>query len=78
MFVFILHCIFVFNRKLFIKTDGGKTTGPKSFSGPIGKVCKGDVHLMDVQSFVPIPTTLPDLDDAVWKDLSRDQQMLYR
>ena len=33
---------------------------------------------MEVVDFTNIETPLPDLDEVVWKDLSRDQQLLYR
>ena len=36
------------------------------------------MHLKDVVNFLPICTTLRDLEEKVWKDLSRDQQLLYR
>lgn len=58
--------------------DGGLgTSGPDSFKGPLGQTCKTDVHLLDVVEFEAIPTTLEDLPDEVWKDLSRDQKLLY-
>ena len=66
-------------RALFSHCDNGLgTSGPDSFKGPLGQACSGDVHLLDVVQFVPIATSLPDLDENVWKDLSRDQQLLYR
>ena len=66
-------------RALFSHCDDGLgTSGPDSFKGPLGQACCGDVHLLDVVQFVPIATTLPDLCETVWKDLSRDQQLLYR
>ena len=66
-------------RALFTHCDGGLgTSGPDSFKGPLGQACSGEVHLQDVVKFVPISTTLPDLEPEVWQDLSRDQQLLYR
>ena len=66
-------------RHLFCFCDGGLgTSGPDSFKGPLGKECKEAVHLKDVIKFDVIPSTLDDLDDAVWKDLSRDQKLLYQ
>ena len=66
-------------RALFCHCDGGMgTSGPDSFKGVLGQACCGDVHLLDVVKFVPICTTLPDLRTEIWKDLSRDQQLLYR
>ena len=66
-------------RALFSHCDEGLgTSGPESFKGPLGQACCGDVHLRDVVQFVPINTSLPNLSEEVWKDLSRDQQLLYR
>ena len=66
-------------RHLFTHCDGGHgTSGPSSFEGPLGQACCGDVHLGKVVTFVVISTTLPDLEDAEWQDLSRDQKLLYR
>ena len=66
-------------RHLFTHCDGGHgTSGPTSFVGPLGQACCGDVHLGTVVCFVVISTTLPDLEDSVCKDLSRDQKLLYR
>ena len=66
-------------RHLFAHCDGGfGTSGPDSFKGPIGQECKGKIHLLDVVEFAPIATTVPDLEEEVWSDLSRDQKLLYR
>ena len=66
-------------RALFAHCDGGHgTSGPNSFEGPLGKACCKDVHLGIVVKFSPIYSSLPDLDEPVWKDLSRDQKLLYR
>ena len=66
-------------RHLFCHCDGGHgTSGPDSFKGPIGQECKGKIHLLDVIDYIPIPTTVPDLDEDVWTDLSRDQKLLFR
>ena len=66
-------------RALFKYCDGGQgTSGPDSFKGPLGQACSGDVHLGNIVNFTPISTTLSDLEESVWKDLSRDQQILYR
>ena len=66
-------------RHLFSHCDGGLgTSGPDSFKGPIGKQCKGEVHLLNVVQFEIISTGLDDLDVSVWSDLSRDQKLLYQ
>lgn len=66
-------------RHLFDQCDGGfGTSGPDSFKGPIGQACTGELHLLDTVKFEKIETPLSDLDESVWKDLSQDQQLLYR
>ena len=66
-------------RHLFCHCDGGHgTSGPDSFMGPIGQDCKGKIHLLEVVVFTPIPTSVPDMEEEVWMDLSRDQKLLYR
>ena len=66
-------------RHLFEVCDGGfGTSGPESFKGPLGQACKGELHLLDTVQFEPVATPLLDLDESVWKDLSHDQQLLYR
>ena len=66
-------------RHLFTSCDGGHgTSGPESFAGPIGQAVKGPIHLLDLATFTPINTSLPDLPDTVWQNLSRDQKLLYR
>ena len=66
-------------RALFTHCDGGHgTSGPNSFEGPLGQACCKDVHVGNVTNFSKISTSLPDLDEHVWRDLSRDQQLLYR
>ena len=66
-------------RHLFSHCDGGLgTSGPDSFKGPIGKDCKEEIHLRNVVKFDVIPTTLENFAGEVWKDLSRDQKLLYQ
>ena len=66
-------------RHYFEKSDGGfGTSGPESFKGPIGKACTQDLHLLPVVEFEKVETSLSDLEEKVWKDLSRDQKLLYR
>lgn len=66
-------------RHLFIACDGGHgTSGPESFAGPLGQLAKGDIHLLNICTFTPIGSSLPDLPDTVWKDLSLDQKILYQ
>ena len=66
-------------QALFTHCDGGHgTSGPDSFKGPLGQACTGEVHLGNIAKFTPISTSLPDLDESVWKDLSLDHKLLYR
>ena len=66
-------------RHYFDKSDRGfGTSGPESFKGPIGKACTQDLHLLPVVEFEKVETSLSDLEEKVWKDLSRDQKLLYR
>ena len=66
-------------RHYFDQCDGGfGTSGLYSFKGPIGQRCKEDLHLLETVPFEKIETSLGDLEDKVWKDLSCDQQLLYR
>ena len=78
-FVCQLHGIELPFRHLFSHCDGGLgTSGPDSFKGPTGKQCKEEVHLLVVIQFETISTSLEDLDNSVWTDLSRDQKLLYQ
>ena len=66
-------------RHLFSHCDGGLgTSGPDSFKGPIGKQCKEEIHLKDIVNFEIISTSLVNLDEHIWTDLSRDQKLLYQ
>lgn len=56
----------------------GTTTGPRSFSGPLGTQCAGDVWRLPVVVFRPVPGAVQELPDKVLKELSTDQQLLYR
>lgn len=63
-------------RHLFSKLDGG-TSGPRSFTGPIGKVIvnKGFLNTLPIVKFCPIKCgLLPEIDRSL---LSKDQQYLY-
>ncbi|KAF0288495.1 hypothetical protein FJT64_013150 [Amphibalanus amphitrite] len=64
-------------RHLFLSLDGA-TSGPRSFSGPIGKACSGDVWEREVVAFEPVPGSTPDLPPDVVQQLSTDQQLLHQ
>ena len=57
-------------------TDG-VTKGPDSLSGPVGSTLSVDIWLEPVVSFQPLPGKVPEMPDAVVKELSRDQQLAY-
>ena len=62
---------------LFSYCDGGLgTNGPDSFKDPNGASLKGDLYLDQVLQFYIISTTLHELPELVWCDLSRDQTLL--
>ncbi|HKU33678.1 MAG TPA: hypothetical protein VJR22_07525 [Candidatus Nitrosotalea sp.] len=65
-------------RALFKKLDG-ETTGPKSFSGSIGKCCSEEMHFQPQVQFQVVETPLTDgfIPDSVRDDLSNDQRLLY-
>ncbi|CAG4960190.1 unnamed protein product [Parnassius apollo] len=72
--VCLLHTNELPLRHLFEHLDG-KTTGPRSFTGVIGKALKGCENLPVVQ-FTPIACKLPDISKSR-SDLSTDQLYLY-
>ena len=76
-FVCQLHANELCLRAVFHKLDGS-TTGPKSFSGPLGRAASGEVHRLETASFRAVTGPLPDLPDQLVADLSTDQQLLYR
>ena len=65
------------NLRSLVTTLDGTTTGPRSFTGPIGRLCAGDVWQADVVAYEPVPGNTPDLPAAVIQELSTDQQLLY-
>ena len=76
-FVCQLHANELLLRATFHFLDGS-TTGPKSFSGPLGRAASGEVHQLEVATFRAVPGPLPDLPDQLVAELSSDQQLLYR
>ena len=71
-FICQLHANELPLRHLF-QTLHGKTAGPNSYSGEIGKMLDG-CEKLDVVNFIPIPFDLPDMNQS---DLNTDQQYLY-
>ena len=73
-----LHRIELPFRHYFINLDG-VTSGPNSFTGPIGKLAGGCLHQMDVRKFAPLKCdSFEPLPEQVEKKLSWDQRVLYR
>lgn len=65
-------------RKLFVHLDG-KTTGPGTFEGPIGKQLRGPVHEMPVADFPVIECNdWVELPASVERELSTDVKLLYK
>ena len=64
-------------REVFKQLDG-KTRGPNSYFGPLGKAASGDVRRLPVAQFRPVAGSVPELPEAVAADLSDDQQLLYQ
>jgi len=64
-------------RALFKKLDG-RSTGPNSFTGPLGIMCSKDLHDMPVCNFQPIEGSIgsSNVDGELNKDLSSDQRLL--
>lgn len=73
--VCLLHTNELLLRHLFHHLDGA-TTGPKCFSGPIGKALTACTEL-HITSYEPIPLLQP-LPHVDVKDLSTDQQYLWQ
>jgi len=65
-------------RALFKKPDG-VTTGPQSFSGPLGKKCKENFHNQPQIAFERVENPLKEglEKEEYFSDLSTDQRLLY-
>ena len=74
-FVCLLHGNELPLRHLFEHLDGS-TTGPRSFSGPVGAQLQ-HCETMPKAKFAPIESNLQVLPDSVLQDLSTDQKYLY-
>ena len=72
--VYLLHHVELPFRKLFESFDG-TTSGPKSFSGPIGKMASGG----PITNFIPIFVEgFPELTPELEKHLSSDAKYLHK
>lgn len=65
--------------KALIKNIDGSTTGPTSFSGPLGSKCSEDLHELPQVNFevVPGPLNETSISRDVLDDLSSDQRLLF-
>ena len=75
-FVCQLHSNELVLREVFQKLDG-KTSGPGSFTGPLGKAAGGSVHRLSPVKFRPVNGPELNLPDNIVVDLSSDQLLLY-
>ena len=75
--VCLLHLNELLLKRIFEQIDG-KTTGPKTFSGPIGKQLEICQTFPILRTFRPIQSPIPQLSDEEISDLSTDQNLLYR
>lgn len=75
-FVCQLHSNELNLREVFKHRDG-KTTGPKSFQGQLGKEASGRVSDMPIVKFAPVPGSVPEIPEAVFRELSSDQQIVH-
>ena len=76
-FVCQLHSNELNLRQLLCALDG-TTSGPRSFSGPIGSSCAADVWTLEVVSFQPVPGQVEELPEELIRSLSHDQEILLR
>ena len=72
----LLHCNELPLRHLIQVVDG-KTSGPNTLTGPIGKVLP-TCEQLPVINFRKINAELIDIPPAIYKDLSNDQKYLFR
>ena len=73
----ILHTIDLIAKKFFDLVDG-KTSGPTSRTGPVGKCLNDeDLRFTQIAQFKPVPCFMEPLPDEVVKDLSNDYLYSY-
>ena len=76
--VCLCHQVELPYRALFQSVDG-KTTGPTTFSGPIGKSIAEDVHRLKIADCPVIQCSdFPEIPPATASSLSSDLKLLYR
>ena len=50
----------------------------RSFRGPLGEQCAGEACKLPVLKFQPVPGAVEEISEQLVKELSTDQQLLYR
>ena len=76
-FVCQIHANELNLRHVFHVLDG-TTSGPKSWNGPIGKSCQTEVWRKDVVAFTAMAGLVEEMPEETVKQLSADQELLYR
>ena len=71
-----LHAMELNWHEVYVKLDG-TTTGPKSFSGPIGKMVADAVETAPVVDVTLVPGSVEAADCDALLQLSHDQSPLY-
>lgn len=74
--VCMLHHVELPLRALFHKIDG-KRSGPESFTGPLGDLCRQEVWLYKLRKFPLIPADFPRLPQENYKKMSKDAKLMY-
>jgi len=77
----LIGCSLHFNElplKSILKKLDGCTTGPKTFTGPIGIMTSKDSWLQPIENFEPIPVDLSHVELSDDMNISHDQQLLYQ
>ena len=72
-----LHSNELVLREVFQNLDG-KTSGPGSFTGPLGKAAGCSVHRLSPVKFRPVSGPGLELPDNIIADLSSDQLLPYQ
>lgn len=72
----LLHANELPFRHVFQSIDG-KTTGPKSSEGAIGRKIQEDLTKSEIVQFVPVPCSLLEIPENIAQQLSTDQKYLH-
>ena len=75
-FVCMLHGIELYLKHYFTFLDG-RTIGPSSYSGPIGKEINRDLSCLPIVQFNTLPGKIKPLPIAVSQEITNDQKYLY-